>query len=86
MTKVTIWCIEFCRSSLGVYDYQWFATEDEAKAAIKEAVEEEGYKAVSDSTGYDMTMLEEPIPIEVELTLEGLLAFANTHAVDTGAC
>jgi hypothetical protein len=83
---ITIWRVEFCHSSIGVYDYQWFATEKEAKKYIKKLVKEDDFQLVDESEGEDGTVLDTPEPIEIDLTTEGLLSFANNYAVDTGAC
>ena len=83
--KVTIWRVEFCHSSIGVYDYQWFATEAEANQFVQSQVDDEDYLLVEYSTGAELT-ISTPEAVDVELTLDGLLSFANEYAVDTGAC
>lgn len=81
-TPTTLWRVQFVRSSIGVWDAQWFAAESDALAFFN-ALLAEGYDPELDDGSQGSVI--DPEQIAVDLSPAGLLAFANQFAVDTGA-
>lgn len=84
MNTVTLHYVEFMTSSIGVWDKQWFLTEEEARDHFTKLVEKGYHDANEDWDDEDHPVVG-PYCEEVELTRDGILRFANTYAVDTGA-
>lgn len=89
LMKCTLYNVEFCQSSVGIWDKQWFLSEKAAETFRAKKIKEFGH------TPEDLENLEmcgeygdiyEVEAVEVELSPKGLLHFANEYAVDTGAC
>lgn len=79
---VTLWYVEYCENNIGIWTKDWFATEKEATDRYEELIAEHGKR--DDATGTYGDVCEVQLTI-VDLTLEGILTFANEFAVDTGA-
>lgn len=80
MSKATLWRIEYVGNSQGVWEAMWFATYEEAKAEFDLLVKCRRYQPTDEPCGEYGEILA-PQKVVVELTPEGVLAFANEYAL-----
>lgn len=78
MAKTTIWYVEYVPNRHGYWDKQWFGTEREAQEFYDNKVAE-GYDPDSDKCG-EYGDIEEPTPVHIDMTLQGVLNFAGRYA------
>lgn len=80
----TLWQVEFCANNMGIYDRAWFATRPEAAAWRRDRIKSGDSNPRTEQGCYGS--IDKPEKVKVELTVAGLLQFANNWAVDRGAC
>jgi hypothetical protein len=78
-STIRLWNVTFCANNIGVWDREWFHTEEEAKAFRRAFVQQWGESQEQDGTCGDCY---QPEAVDIEPTAEGLLAFASNYAVD----
>jgi hypothetical protein len=82
--ETTIYCIEFMESPLGIWDHKWFLAEQDAEEERDRMIREEGFRY--DPEGSTQFCIMGPYSVSVDLTPNGLVAFANNWAIDRQAC
>lgn len=78
-TEVSLWRIEFCLNNLGVWDQEWFRTEEEAERRFQDLCRQ-GCNPDRDDGSWGS--IYKPEKLTVELSLDGLLHFAQRYACD----
>lgn len=88
MQKVTLYFFEYCDNNLGIWNRAWALTKEAAEESREETAKrlgvEDDYKP-DEVIGGDSGDYGDILPVdsvEVELTPEGILNFANNYAVE----
>lgn len=79
MSTVRLFYVEFCLNNSGVWDRDWFATEEAARERYDDLVSYHGVRTDLIGKYGDVCM---PQYVLVPLTPEGILHFAQNYAVD----
>lgn len=82
MNTTTLWRIEYVGNDYGIWESKWFLTYEEARVEYGNMIQK-GCKPTNEPCGeYGEILI--PEEVEIEMTPEGVLAFANECAVAVG--
>lgn len=81
---VTLWYIEFCDNSQGIWHREWAASQGAAQTLHREKLDEFGEDADLDDDNHDGSYgdLRLPVSVAIDLTPRGVLEFANEFATE----